>query len=407
LLDSLLQEFQMSSKCARLGKFSKDLLMRHRRFGPENRALTRPLSRSSFLLADKVLLQDQSLKVPSWGGILMVNSNLNVCVKPINSAEDMQMEKAIVKVYGSTEADKQNINLEIKQEGHKLSVNASKLDAETLSDLNCVIEVPLVHNVNVINTGDAKVNCQDMMESSYCHLTSDDGEVRVRRVKTANLIVQTETGDVICNGAIQGSISIVTGDGHVVNDKRFLGPALDVTTDTGNIRVASSYSEQSKFSTNTGSLFLRNIHNESYVAVYEKGNATMMGVDGTTNVFLKNGHLDIQVSKIKHESRLHVESGDITLKISDNHPLKVCVTAPEIIMDAKFSKYGSINLEKEDNYQHYFGTIQPEKFSPTIQVLAENGRVTIESQDWAASLGFKLPGGIEMPEDLDIKQATP
>jgi len=27
--------------------------------------------------------------------------------------------------------------------------------------------------------------------------------------------------------------------------------------------------------------------------------------------------------------------------------------------------------------------------------------------DWAASLGFKLPGGIEMPEDLDIKQATP
>ena len=26
--------------------------------------------------------------------------------------------------------------------------------------------------------------------------------------------------------------------------------------------------------------------------------------------------------------------------------VKVCVTAPEIIMDAKFSKYGSINLEK-------------------------------------------------------------
>jgi hypothetical protein len=35
-------------------------------------------------------------------------------------------------------------------------------------------------------------------------------------------------------------------------------------------RVASSYSEQSKFSTNRGSLFLRNIHNESYVAIYEE-----------------------------------------------------------------------------------------------------------------------------------------
>ena len=45
------------------------------------------------------ILNIPSYEVPSWGGILMVNSNLNVCVKPINSAEDMQMEKAIVKEY--------------------------------------------------------------------------------------------------------------------------------------------------------------------------------------------------------------------------------------------------------------------------------------------------------------------
>jgi len=110
------------------------------------------------------------------------------------------------------------------------------------------------------------------------------------------------------------------------------------------------------------------------------------------------------VSKVKHESRLHVEEGDITLKMSDNFPLKVCVTVSEIILDTKFSKYGSINPDKEDNYKHYFGTIQPEKFSPTLQVLAEKGKVVLESQDWAASLGFKLPGGVEMPDDLNIKQ---
>jgi len=334
----------------------------------------------------------------------MVNSNLDVSVKPINSIEDMQMDKAVVKVFGAKKEDNDQVDILIKQEGHKLTVNASSKNSASPTDANCVIEVPLVHNVNVINTGEAKVNCQDMVESNYCHLSSESGEVRVRRVKTANLIVQTETGDVVCNGAIQGSVSIVTGDGHVVNDKRFLGPTLDVTTDAGNVRVASSYSEQSKFSTNTGSLFLRNIHNESYVAVYEKGNVTMMGVDGSTNVFVKNGHLDIQVSKVKHESRLHVEEGDITLKMSDNFPLKVCVTASEIILDTKFSKYGSINPDKEDNYKHYFGTIQPEKFSPTLQVLAEKGKVVLESQDWAASLGFKLPGGVEMPDDLNIKQ---
>ena len=39
----------------------------------------------------------------------------------------------------------------------------------------------------------------------------------------------------------------------------------------------------------------RNLHNESYVAVYEKGNVTMQGVDGSTNVFVKEGDADIQV----------------------------------------------------------------------------------------------------------------
>ena len=49
------------------------------------------------------ILNIPSIEVPSWGGILMVNSNLNVCVKPINSAEDMQMEKAIVKEYSAVQ----------------------------------------------------------------------------------------------------------------------------------------------------------------------------------------------------------------------------------------------------------------------------------------------------------------
>jgi len=316
------------------------------------------------------------------------------------------MDKALVKLYSSRKENKNQLTVDCKQEGHKLTVNGSSEDETVNKDTSFVVEVPLVHNVNVINSGDGTIDCKDMVESNYCHLTSEDGEITVQKVKTANLIVQSERGDIFCKGAIQGSISIATGEGNVVNDKRFLGPTLDITTDSGNIRVASSYSDQSKFSTNTGSLFLRNVHNESYVAVYEKGNVTMQGVDGSTNVFVKQGDVDIQVSQVKHESRIHVEDGDITLKLSDNYPLKVCVTASEIILDTKFSQYGTINPKEGDDYKHYFGTIQPEKFSPTLQVVSETGRVNVESQDWAASLGFKLPGGIEIPPDLNIKHAN-
>ncbi|TRY70715.1 hypothetical protein TCAL_16365 [Tigriopus californicus] len=35
--------------------------------------------------------------------------------------------------------------------------------------------------------------------------------------------------------------------------------------------------------------------------------------------------------------------------------------------------------------------IQPDKFSPSLLVIAENGDVIVDSQDWAASLGLKMP----------------
>ena len=51
--------------------------------------------------------------------------------------------------------------------------------------------------------------------------------------------------------------------------------------------VASSYSDQAKFSSNKGSMNLRNIHNESYVAIYEEGDVKIQGLDGSTNIFIK------------------------------------------------------------------------------------------------------------------------
>ena len=53
------------------------------------------------------------------------------------------------------------------------------------------------------------------------------------------------------------------------------------------VAVASSYSDQAKFSSNKGSMNLRNIHNESYVAIYEEGDVNIQGLDGSTNIFIK------------------------------------------------------------------------------------------------------------------------
>ena len=116
--------------------------------------------------------------------------------------------------------------------------------------------------------------------------------------------MQSESGDIRFPSAVQGSVSVVSGSGAVAAEKRVLGPSLDISTDTtGPISVASCYSDQSKFSTQSGDMDLKNVHNDSYVAVYTNSIVKMSGIDGTANVFMKQGSLNMQISHVRHESR--------------------------------------------------------------------------------------------------------
>lgn len=118
-------------------------------------------------------------------------------------------------------------------------------------------------------------------------MTSDRGDITAARIKTAKLTLTSNSGDIVCSGHLQGNVVIKTKSGNVIGDKRFTGPSIDVTTESGDIRVASSYAEQAKFSTNTGSMNLRNLHNESYIVVYDQGDVKAIGIDGAANIFVK------------------------------------------------------------------------------------------------------------------------
>ena len=93
------------------------------------------------------------------------------------------------------------------------------------------------------------------------------------------------------------------------------------------------------------------------------------------------------------ESRIHVEKGDIRVRINDSHPLKINIDANDVIPDAKFQAIGTVEAREAGAGpgKHFACSIQPDKFSPSLIVVAEDGNVILESQDWAASLGLKLP----------------
>lgn len=297
------------------------------------------------------------------------------------------LDKAFIKVHSSdpslTTAD---VDIQVSLKEGRLAVSGY---GATNSSVLVDVEIPIVYDVTVVTSDTAGIQCRDLLESQWCHLTSQAGHVAIAGLKTANLLVETESGDVTCSGAIQGSVRITTTSGNVRSDKRFTGPSLDINTESGDINITSSYSDQSKFTTLTGQLRLNNVHHTSYVAVYEMADVVMVGVDGTASVYMKAGSLDMQISCVRGESRVHIEEGDVNLKLSETFPLKLCVTGREVAADEKFSNYGTVEA-KEEKYQQYNGAVQPDQFSALCQVQADQGSVRLSAQDWAASLGLKL-----------------
>ena len=77
------------------------------------------------------------------------------------------------------------------------------------------------------------------------------------------------------------------------------------------------------------------------------------------------------MSKVSHESRIHVEEGDIRLRLNENYPLKIDIVANDVVPDAKFQGLGKTEKDGgEPGRVHYFAAIEPNKFSPTLVVVA-------------------------------------
>ena len=72
-----------------------------------------------------------------------------------------------------------SVPVSVVQEGHKLSVTGEEW--EEGGGYNLHVEVPIVYDVTMVSLGQGDISCRDMIESHYCHLTSDQGDITVTR----------------------------------------------------------------------------------------------------------------------------------------------------------------------------------------------------------------------------------
>ena len=76
-----------------------------------------------------------------------------------------------------------SVPVSVVQEGHKLSVTGAEWEEGGGYSLH--VEVPIVYDVTVATSGQGDISCRDMIESHYCHLTSDQGDITITRCQPA------------------------------------------------------------------------------------------------------------------------------------------------------------------------------------------------------------------------------
>ena len=174
----------------------------------------------------------------------------HVKVKPAGNYENPNLDRAVVKLYskkGHSALVKSSdlegrTQISAEQNGSTLQIKG-QAGIQSIHDA-LVVEVPVVHGVYVEAEKEATVEVSDFIESEYCTISSDMGAVSANRIKTDAMTVGTNGGDIVCTGHMQGTIKLNSVSGNVISEQRFIGPSLDISTDTGDIRIASSYSEQ-------------------------------------------------------------------------------------------------------------------------------------------------------------------
>ena len=171
-------------------------------------------------------------------------------MKPAGNYENPNLDRAVVKLYSkkghsalvkATDLEGRT-QISAEQKGSTLQIKGQAGPQSNQDAL--VVEVPVVHGVYVEAEHEANVDVSDFIESEFCTIASDRGTVNANRIKTEAMTVSTSSGDIICSGHMQGTIKLNSISGNVISEQRFIGPSLDISTDTGDIRIASSYSEQ-------------------------------------------------------------------------------------------------------------------------------------------------------------------
>ncbi|ROT75602.1 hypothetical protein C7M84_005854 [Penaeus vannamei] len=169
-------------------------------------SLTRTIGRLTRINQKHVKLSSLDYQVhPGFGTVKAIGEGIDYIIKPANPQEFPDADRAFVSFYGISSSSLDTVKVELIGENKDtLAVSSSPGS----SRLYCEIEVPIKYDIIANLQSDACLQIVSM-EADEIDITTEDGEVVTRSLKSHNIRIKTQHGDVTAEGTLQGNIFII------------------------------------------------------------------------------------------------------------------------------------------------------------------------------------------------------
>ncbi|XP_055838639.1 uncharacterized protein LOC129906763 [Episyrphus balteatus] len=331
------------------------------------------------------ILNQQVEKVDPYSKI-KINSQINVKIRPYNVLEcqDSNLLRATIRSAVDGKPSKAQLDVKIKNKNVEITSKTTSTGKEA-EELVCLLEVPI--RADLLIDTESEVSIADM----YCEELNviSNKNIDTKNVRSTTVDLFSKNGNINCNGLLLGQkINIKTNtNGSIFLDK-LQGDSINCHTIDGNIKTNSCYVESSKFTTDNGTLDLKNIHKTSEVCVNKMGDLFMTGVHGNIQIKCNGGgNVNVQLSEIVGNNKIVTQTEDnVIINISDQieETSFIEATSKKFTLDESLSHLSDC-IENDNHFR-----MSKEQDNCNKLVIESKGNLILGKLSWADSMKIAM-----------------
>lgn len=326
-------------------------------------------------------IQEASKTVDPFSKI-KINCSASATVRPVDLFECPNSDKLRVFAYSTT--GKSSSEIDIKGDEKNVEVSArDKLGAK--EDTKFVFEVPVKCNLEITAGKDVSIA---EMYSDYIDVKSQKN-IFTKNLRGTSIELLSQEGDITCDGlTLAQEIKIQTNHRGNIHLDKIQGDAMTCASSKGTISTNACYAGVSKFTTQTGTLNLKNVHKQATVYVLEEGDINMTGIHGNLLIKANGGNLNLQFSEVM----------DDTI-IMSNDSKHVSINISDLVEENCFIELNSDEIILDKSASHLKDRLQGNKFrlgngeNKNKLLVSVTGKLALGKLSWAdslkSSLGFR------------------